>query len=290
MPDLRQEKLNFLKPLSKKKEMMNRTLGIIIFALLTFSSCKETPKKWVYTETIKLEGITPIGMIAVGDDFWLSDVDHDRLVKIDARGKIIDQIDGLIRPMHIDGDDENIYIPQFGADNIVRWDGAQLNPVDIGDSLDAPGGIGVGYGMIAVADFFNHRVLVNSQEKSFIIGKEGHDNSSLYYPTDIDITAKYIYIADAYNNRVEVYDHQGSYVRTIGWQEGIKVAAGVEVGNEQIFITDFHNSRLFVYDIYGALLQTFDQHLDDPTDALLVGNKLYVMNFKGQSLSVFKLQ
>jgi DNA-binding beta-propeller fold protein YncE len=270
--------------------MINKNLIIALFGLLAFSSCEETPKKWVYTETIELTGITPIGMIAAGDNFWVSDVDHDRLVKIDATGKIINQIDGLIRPMHIDGEDENIYIPQFGADNIVRWDGSTLNPIDIGDSLDAPGGVGVGYGMIAVADFFNHRVLVNSQEKSFIIGKEGHDNSSLYYPTDIDITEKYIYIADAYNNRVEVYDHQGTYVRTIGWQEGIKVATGVEVGNEQIFITDFHSSRLLVYDIYGELLQTFDEHLDDPTDALLVGNTLYVMNFKGRSLSVFELR
>ncbi len=144
------------------------------------------------------------------------------------------------------------------------------------------------FGMIAIADFFNHRVIINSQEKSFIIGKEGHDNSSLYYPTDVEITKEYIYIADAYNNRVEVYNHQGKYVRTIGWQENIKVATGVGLGNQQVFITDFHGSRLLVYDLYGKLLQGVTKNLDNPTEALLVGEKLYVANFRGKSLSVFE--
>jgi len=265
-------------------------LEIGLFSLLALASCETEPKKWVYTNTIKLEGIAPIGMISFGDNFWLSDVDNERLVEIDNSGNVLQEINGLVRPMHIAGDGENIYIPQFGADNVLRWDGYNLSPVDIGDSLDAPGGVGAGYGMIAIADFFNHRVLINSQDKSFIIGKEGHDNNSLYYPTDIDITEEYVYIADAYNNRVEVYDHHGNYVRTIGWQEGIKVATGVEVGNQQIFITDFHSSRLLIYDIYGKLLQTIDKNLDNPTDVLLVGDKLYVVNFKGHNLAVFEWQ
>jgi 6-bladed beta-propeller len=272
------------------KMRLKSNLTLILLGMLALTACKAPPKQWGYIKTIKLDGIAPIGMIAAGDDFWISDVDHDRLVKVDKTGKILQEIDSLVRPMHIAGDSEHIFIPQFGADNLLRWDSEGLHEIVIDDSLDAPGGVDSGYSMLAITDFFNHRVLVNSQERFFIIGKEGHDNSSLYYPTDIALTTDYIYIADAYNNRVEVYDHQGNYVRTIGWQEGIKVATGVEVGNEQIFITDFHGNRLLVYDIYGQLLQTFSENLDNPTDALLVNNTLYVVNYKGRSLSLYEFK
>ena len=269
--------------------MANKLLAGMMGSILLLA-CETKPKKWVYTGTIELENIAPIGMIAAGNDFWLSDVDHDRLVKIDKTGKVLQEVTGLVRPMHIDGDGQNIYIPQFGADNIRRWDGTRLNEVTIADSLDAPGGVALGSGMIAVADFFNHRVIVNARDTAFIIGKEGHDNNSLYYPTDLKIDQDYLYIADAYNNRVEVYDHRGAYVRTIGWQEDIKVATGVEAGKQQVFITDFHGNRLLVYDIYGQLQQTFTDHLDNPTDVLLTDEKLYVVNYRGQYLSVFELQ
>jgi DNA-binding beta-propeller fold protein YncE len=267
-------------------------INLGVLGLIFILSCIDKPKQWVYEKNIDLQDIGPIGMLADGDDLWLSDVDQDRLVKIDKTGKVLQEISGLIRPMHIAQDEDNIYIPQFGADNIVRWDKLSeiIDTISTNYTLDAPGGVDVGFGLMVVADFFNHRVLVNTQDSAFVIGKEGHDKSSLYYPTDIKITKEYINIADAYNNRVEVYDHSGIYVRTIGWQEDIKVAAGVDVSNQQIFITDFHGNRLLIYNQYGILQQTFNEHLDDPTDVLVIGNKLYVANFRGQNLSIFKFK
>lgn len=79
-------------------------------------------------------------------------------------------------------------------------------------------------------------------------------------------------------------------MRTIGWQESINVATSVGIGDEQVFITDFHGYRLLVYDLDGQLLQMFQEHLDDPTDVLLVGERLYVANYKGHSLSVLELK
>jgi len=45
-----------------------------------------------------------------------------------------------------------------------------------------------------------------------------------------------------------------------------------------------------IYDTYGKLLYEFKEHLSNPTDVLMVGNKLYVANFKGHSLAVFELK
>jgi hypothetical protein len=288
--------LLLLRGISKSKNqftLVKHFLKTILFLSIlsaTLFGCEPKPRQWVYTKTIQLDGIEPIGIVQAGDHLWLSDVDNDRIVKIDHSGNVQQEIKNLIRPMHIAGNKNELYIPQFGADNIVRWDAEGLHSINIADSLDAPGGVDVDFGMMAVADFFNHRVLVTGQEKSFIIGKEGHDNGSLYYPTDVEITNELIYIADAYNNRVEVYNHNGEYVRTIGWQEGIKVAAGVGLGNDQIFITDFHGNRLLIYDKWGKLIYEFKEHLSNPTDVLVIDNKLFVVNFKGHSLTVFELK
>ena len=148
-----------------------------IFVLLAFMSCETKPKQWVYTKTLSLGNIGPIGIMADGNNLWLSDVDHNRLVKIDETGKVLQEIEGFVRPMHIAGDDDKIYIPQFGADNIVRWDKKRgvIDTISTNYTLDAPGGVDVGYGLMVVADFFNHRVLVSTQDSAFIIGKEGHD-------------------------------------------------------------------------------------------------------------------
>lgn len=267
-----------------------KPLSVLLISLFALVSCDKAKKQWVFVETLPLDGVSPIGMVPVGDDLWLSDVDHNRLVKIDETGKIQQEVNNLNRPMHIDSDGRIIYIPQYGGDNIVAWDGTILKPVALKNTLDAPGGVGVGFGLMAIADFFHHRVVVKTKDNEFTIGKEGHDNSSLYYPTDVKITEDKLYIADAYNNRVQVYDHQGNYLHTVGWQEGIKVATGVEVGNSQVFITDFHGDRLLVYNLDGQLLQTFQEHLDNPTDVLLAGGKLYVANYKGHSLAVFEFK
>ncbi len=112
-------------------------LGVVGFILL---GCDSKPGQWVYTKTIQLDGISPIGMVQAGDDLWLSDVDNDRIVKIDIAGKVIQEINGLIRPMHITGNKDELFIPQFGADNVVRWDKEGIHPIRVADSLDAPGG------------------------------------------------------------------------------------------------------------------------------------------------------
>ncbi len=267
-----------------------KRLSLFFVVLLVLAGCQPKPKQWRYIRTIPISGIGPIGIVQAADNLWLSDVDNNRVVTVDKSGSIIQEINAIARPMHIAGTKDELYIPQFGADNVIRWDAEGIHSIAIADTLDAPGGVDVNDDRMAIADFFNHRVLVYAQHQSYSIGGEGHDNGQLYYPTDVKITDSLLYIADAYNNRVEVYNYSGKYVRTIGWQESIKVAAGVEVANNQIFITDFYGNRLLIYDIYGKLLYEFSEYLDKPTDALWANDTLYVANFKGHSLAVFAWQ
>jgi len=141
---------------------------------------------------------------------------------------------------------------------------------------------------VAIADFYNHRIILQQDDKVTIIGKEGHNDGELYYPTDVDIKKDLIYVADAYNNRVQVFDFEGKYVRMIGWNEGIKVATGLKVTDTQVIVADFDGNRVLVYDIYGKLLQTLIDKFNKPTDIELVDNNMFVLNYKGKTISVFE--
>ena len=129
---------------------------------------------------------------------------------------------------------------------------------------------------------------MQQDNKVTIIGKEGHKNGELYYPTDVEISNDLIYVADAYNNRVQVFDLNGNYVRMIGWNEGIKVATGLKVTDLQVIIADFEGNRVLVYDLNGNLLQIISDKFNQPTDIEIVSNKMYVVNYKGKTISVFK--
>ena len=86
--------------------MKNKVVFILIAAFLgtlfLFSCRGEQEKKteinthWKFAKIIDLNNVNPIGIVAQGDFLWLSDVDNNRIVKIDLDGKIIESFDGLL--------------------------------------------------------------------------------------------------------------------------------------------------------------------------------------------------
>jgi len=87
-----------------------------------------------------------------------------------------------------------------------------------------------------------------------------------------------------------VFDLNGNYVRIIGWDEGIKTATGLKVTDSQIIIADFEGSRVLVYDLNGKLLQTLSNKFNLPTDIETANGAMYVINYKGKTISVFERQ
>lgn len=124
-----------------------------------------------------------------------------------------------------------------------------------------------------------------------IISKEGHKDGELYYPTDVEIRNEMVYVADAYNNnnRVQVFDFKGNFIKMIDNKDHINVATGIKVTYKYIVIADFEGNRILIYNNLGELLQILADHLDKPTDIEIVGNKMYITNYRGKSISVFKL-
>lgn len=269
--------------------MMKYTYIVFVGLLFAFS-CKQEevlPKEWVFAKTIQLEGVNPIGIAEVEGKLWLSDGDHNRLVQIDAKGKVEQTIDSLERPMHIAADGETIFIPQYGADTIATLKGGGLGALVLTYSLDAPAGISVLGKEKAIADFYNNRILYTDGADWISFGKEGKAEGEFYYPTDVQITDSLIWVADAYNNRVQAFDKQGNFVKMMGQDQKMNAATGIFVSGTEVFVTDFENDRVLIFDHDGKLKQELSQHIEKATDLMLFNNELHVINYRNGKINVF---
>ena len=277
--------------------MKNKVVFVLIAAFLgtlfLFSCRGEQEKKteinsqWKFVKNIDLNNVNPIGIVAQENFLWLSDVDNNRIVKINLDGKIIESFDGFQRPMHIAIQKDKIFVPEYTSDTVKIIENGNISTLALKENTDAIAGIAVDENTVAVADFYNHRIILQQEDKVTILGKEGHNDGELYYPTDVAIKSDLIYVADAYNNRVQVFDLKGNYVRMIGWNENIKVATGLIVTDTQVIIADFEGNRVLIYDLNGNLLQIVSSKFNQPTDIEIVANKMYVVNYKGSLISVF---
>ena len=271
---------------------MNNFSNIIYtLSLLFLISCTGNQKNkivWKYNNTISLNDIAPIGIVAQGDFLWLSDVDHNQLVKINQDGQLLEKLKDFERPMHLAIFQNKIYIPEYTTDKIWILENGSRSKYSLKTKTDAIAGVSVDQTRIAFADFYNHRVVLQQGDDATIIGKEGHNDGELYYPTDVSIKNNLLYVADAYNNRVQVFDFNGNYVKMIAWNENIKVATGIKITDTQVIVADFEGNRILIYNHAGKLLQTLTNHFDKPADIEIKGSKMYVVNYGSKSIAVFE--
>lgn len=267
---------------------------IILLTAMLIASCqekKQTETRWVHTKTIALADVNPIGIAQGEKGIWLSDGDRNRLVLIDTSGIILKTIDSLDRPMHIASEGEMLVIPQYGNDEILRFRESEKEIVRTWDSLDAPAGVAIKGAEIAIADFYNNKVHYTENSSDWItFGKEGKADGDFYYPTDVHLTESNIWVADAYNNRLQVFDKKGNHLKTIGEDQKMNAATGIFVSDTNAYTTDFENDRVLVFDLEGSLKQVLDTDISKPTDLIIIDEVLYVTNYKGKSLSVYTQQ
>jgi len=258
----------------------------IVIAMLVLASCAEkeaVPKEWTVQKTIALDGINPIGITSINDTLWLSDGDHNRLVQINDAGKILKTIDALERPMHIDSEDEALFIPQYGNDVVLQqsMSGQIASIYDASkDSLEAPASVSAFDGELAIADFYNNRILYKKEDSWISFGKEGKAHGDFYYPTDVQITKDKIWVADAYNNRVQVFDKEGSFLQVLGEDQKMNAATGIYVSEMEVFVSDFENDRVLVFDHRGMLKQELKAEVDKPIDMIIFNDQLHILNYR----------
>ncbi|WP_343487968.1 NHL repeat-containing protein [Allomuricauda sp. d1] len=264
---------------------------IIISLILVISACQEEkPKEWAYQKTVKLDGVNPIGIAVADGKLWLSDGDHNRLVQIDDGGNIAKTIDSLNRPMHIDALGETLFIPQYGNDKVETFDKKGRFELQLKDSLDAPAGVGLYKNERAIVDFYNNRILFKKDGDWISFGKEGKAEGEFYYPTDVQITDSLIWVADAYNNRVQVFDKTGKFVKMFGQDQKMNAATGLFVSENEVFVTDFENNRILIFDHDGNLKQELKKGIAKATDLLVKDGELHIVNYRSGELVRYELR
>ncbi|MDC6406352.1 MAG: NHL repeat-containing protein [Allomuricauda sp.] len=263
----------------------------IVFLVLFISGCERHKKQWQLERKITLpEESRPLALAKDRDVIWFTDPDYFRLYKIDLNGKVLDSITGIQRPMNIHFEKGTLYIPEFLTDSIWKYKNSRLSPMKINKTPQAPAGVSVYGDTILVADFYNHRIIVETPNKSFTIGKQGHKDGKLYYPIDVKMKNGKVYVADAYNHRIQIFDFEGNHIATIGQNEKINVASGIALNVNELAITDQENSRVLIFDHQGQLLQILTENIVYPTDVLFDRNKLYITNFKENSILIWSLR
>lgn len=274
-------------------------ITVLVLGFVLLGSCKkDIPKEWVYQKTIPLDGVNPIGIAAIDGTIWLSDGDHNRIVKVYKDGIVEVVIDSLDRPMHIDSHYNLVYVPQYGndkvelfypKDNLVDADRFKREEVAINDSLDAPSSVAVFSEEMAITDFYNNRVLFRDNEGWISFGREGSKEGEFYYPTDVQITEDKIWVADAYNNRIQVFDKEGNFIKMIGQDQKMNAATGLFVSKNEVFITDFENKRVLIFDHNGVLKQELKEGVKKATDLLVKDNVLHIINYRAGELVLYNL-
>ncbi len=257
-------------------------------------SCTQEPKQlgWKYVNNIPLEGINPIGLASTATGFWISDGDHFRVVKINEQGAVIKFIDSLDRPMHIAQDNGELIIPQYGNDEVVRFRESATDTktiIYVKDSLDAPAGADIRGNEIAIADFYNNQIHYAGTDNEWIVfGSEGKAKGEFYYPTDVQITQDALWVADAYNNRLQKFTKKGKHLLTLGEAQNMNASTGIYVSEKQVFSTDFENDRVLVFNHDGDYVQELKEQINKPTDILIKNGSLYIANYKSSSLSRYE--
>ena len=284
---------------------MRLNLMIYLVSIL-FISCEqkvELPNIWEIKEVIPLDNVHPIGIASDGKNLYISDGDNNRVVKINSKGDVLFEYLDLERPMHIDFNqlksnlgqtsfsttlERAILIPEYGKDSITIINDNERVYLPGTKNLDAPAAISVSKQYIAIADFYNHQILFYNGEEWKRFGKEGNKLGELYHPTDVQIFNDTLFVADAYNNRGQLFTLQGEAIRTFGEEEGFNAATGIYISDYNIYLTDFENNRVFNYNRNFEVLQEISNAINKPTDILKNNGMLYITNYKNGELVVLK--
>ena len=121
-------------------------------------------------------------------------------------------------------------------------------------------------GHIFVTDYYKHQIHVFDKQRKYIrsFGQQGSGNGQLYYPTGIDVDHdNQLYIGNRNNNRIEVVETDGTFVKQIGAGH-LSQPRGVTVHNKHVFVAENGKHRISVFTLDGQLIRTIGSHGSGP--------------------------
>ena len=274
--------------------------------------------------------LASVADIAIGSsgNIWIADADTHRVVKYNASGEFQSQLGTTWengsdnshfnnpRGIGLDGDD-NIYVSDDRNHRIQIFDASGVYTATIGVSgvsgsdnshFDTPRHLAIdSANLLYVADAGNHRVQIfnvsNLQAISYVAtigvtGESGTDNSHFNYPMGVAVDNNYIYVADAGNYRVQIFNrsaraYYASITRSSSGDNSFWADVAVDsTGN--IYVVD-HNMRVLVFNsslnyarsigVTGVPYLTDADHFNEPRGlAVTADGGLLIVEEEGHRL------
>ncbi|KAA3665064.1 MAG: hypothetical protein DWQ04_02495 [Chloroflexi bacterium] len=261
----------------------------------------------------------PMGIGAAPDgDIYVADAGNHRVIIFDMNGNYKDSfgsfgtdLDQFSWPTDVAFDpDGNFYVVDTNNNRVQMFDSnhnylATLGTTGVAGIGDFQFGHPVGVivdsrGVVYVADEDNNRIQVYKQiftpgNHLFVrtMGFTGVCNNSATHfcgPHSVDIDSQdYLYVADTWNQRIQIFDADGNYSDTIGGNWGgqsgqFRTPYGVAVSaSGQVLVADSENHRLQIFEPFentwkpatsygfGSANNTFVMALETWGDSLFAG-------------------
>ncbi|EEG77735.1 6-bladed beta-propeller [Dethiobacter alkaliphilus] len=174
--------------------------------------------------------LKPMDVAVVDDRIYITDTLNSQVQVFKPTGEPVLSFGGSGRepgkfsfPYGIDvAPNGNIFVADMYNGNISIFDdyGRFLNYFAAAeDAVVDPGGLLIKDGLLYVCNLNPGSVLVfdiNSEELINTIGSEGTGEGELMFPNDLTFGPDgNLYVSDTGNNRIQVYDPQGSFIKTL---------------------------------------------------------------------------
>lgn len=245
----------------------------------------------------------PTGIASAGNEVFVSDARNGRIQVFDTDGQFLRSFGKpgtargeLGRPMNLNVKGDELFVPEYFNDRIQVFtlDGTPQRAIGTHGTgpgqFNAPGGVAVAAdGAIYVADFNNHRIQKLARDGTFLMqwgrphstgrgsgssaistsGTTDPASVSFSYPTDVTLSAKgTLYVADGYNDRIQVFKPDGSLSHKWGGPFAINIhgpfngwfatITSLAIGPRgNIFAADFYNHRIQKFAPDGTFLTSF---------------------------------
>ena len=232
-----------------------------------------------------IEGLNSPKKAVVTSNECLVVTENDYMSVRDLHGKLIKRIGPLevglqrvdIKPKGVAvGNDGVMFVTDFSSNRLLKLscDGTLLKAAgsrgkDPGQ-FHNPHGITLISNKLFVCDSNNLRVQVFDTDLNFLdsFGTRGSGEGEFSWPYDnsrpLDISTDRdgcLYVADGYNNRVQVFSQSGSFLRSFGKRGRgpgeLSGPRGIHVHNEHVYITEWLSPRVSVFTTSGEFASSF---------------------------------
>jgi sugar lactone lactonase YvrE len=152
-------------------------------------------------------------------------------------------------------------------------------------------------GNFYVSERLNNRIQKFAADGTFISmwGKEGSEPGELREPMDLTADEQFLYVADTWNHRIQVYDWNGTPLFVIRGEPTLSSPRGIFARDGRIYLADSGRGWVRIFDRSGKQLQIIGESggdapklLQEPVDVVADRNgRIYVVNSGHNRIEIF---